>query len=208
MASSPAASSDSPCYLLELPPELRVLMYSFLYSGPLGLSLDLYDEAYLSPVTYSKPDNGALALLQTCKTIHFEATATFHDALELDVDVREDFLREHHIGDKRCIGPVTELTVLKQIKVADICVSAICKNSATDLTDRVRSLLGAMETSRSMSSLTLSFFGRGGWQREWQNMENALSGIKCKGIKLQASQWAEEGIGREKLMKLASRLSA
>ncbi|KAK5680256.1 hypothetical protein LTS10_007183 [Elasticomyces elasticus] len=80
------------CHLLELPIELRLQIWDFVYSGTYLLHVTVDTETvYIDPHLYYdftwSPTNNIPALLQTCRLINEEATPALYASTEFLIDI-------------------------------------------------------------------------------------------------------------------------
>lgn len=104
ISESMAQNQTSRSPFLRLPAEIRQLIYSFLYSQTLS-GFTAYDES-------TQPQNSAISLLFTCRTLFVECSALAfrHTALHLDepglerdgLDLEDDILHCDHPPDQDC----------------------------------------------------------------------------------------------------------
>lgn len=77
------------CYLLELPPELRLVIYDYFF---LVKTINIWIDWNVYRWRSYKP-NGSVSLLATCKTIFREATPVFYDRTTVHFSICDEFGR-------------------------------------------------------------------------------------------------------------------
>ena len=96
MMAQPAAKNDLsetlPCYILDLPPELCLEVYSYLFPDNTSIYGNYLNEVLAKEGSRwingpSRPDPGALALLRSCRLVNQEATPIFHSVLHAVVTI-------------------------------------------------------------------------------------------------------------------------
>ncbi|KAK5116053.1 hypothetical protein LTR85_009335 [Meristemomyces frigidus] len=208
-----SARPKQPCYLLKLPAKLRLEKYSYLYDGPFTLQFNILDEVYV-PFMESdlwrksddhgdggKPDQGALALLRTCKLIHAEAAPIFADNLALALSVwsgQEEFIETYEI----CLGSVAGWPDLFRTKEIEIEVWDNAGSSSEVLSDRLATLLDAMNYGESLELLTveLSILNE---EETPGRLLQVLSGIHCPGkVIIRAREKSSQVLGKKDLERV------
>lgn len=70
--------------LLDIPPELRPMIYSFLPDG--RVLQDIYpDSGFVETYGFNPPDRGSLSLSQSCRLIHDEVSDKLYSSLSLSI---------------------------------------------------------------------------------------------------------------------------
>jgi len=104
-----------------------------------------------------------------------------------------------------CIGPVTEWNVLGIAINATIFVYAWEDVPRHSLTNRFHSVLAAMRNGKALKKLTLDFCVE--YDYDWHEIQEALSGVECKAITIQVTDYAWKAIGEANMADLAKMLS-
>jgi len=95
------------CRLLELPPELRLVIYDYVWDEDIncGLNLNTTDEVH---VDYCDSPRHMTALLGTCNFIYSEAQPIFYDAIifHLDLDNYKVAYVTRQIGTTSTCAPL------------------------------------------------------------------------------------------------------
>ena len=89
------------CYLLDLPPELRVRIYEFVFNQQIFIMLS-HDPKGLTDV--ESWDKNPSALIKTCKTTHKEAKPVLYKQVSLQIDIEPCDHHRSAIFKKRFMG--------------------------------------------------------------------------------------------------------
>ena len=88
MASTSNSNSNKRCYLLEIPPELRVRIYDFVWDSEHKYDVTIYSNrkaCLTNGPSYDKIPAMIPHLLFTCRTINIEATPVFYGKIRIEV---------------------------------------------------------------------------------------------------------------------------
>ncbi|KAK3623490.1 hypothetical protein LTR56_021580 [Elasticomyces elasticus] len=169
------------CHLLELPPELRLLIYEFVYAGDFRHEIVL-DSIMVVSVNLSSDDVGRFAhfaaLLRTCTLIRHEAEPVLYEAAPLDIYIEG----EAYLYEKCWKGELHTCPFIKHItniKKLEICVSDV-NNSEDNAVRCIDGLINALPDKKryGLDSIEL-------WRGDdtWVNKTRvitALMGLNCK----------------------------
>jgi len=160
---------DPPCYLLELPPEMRLVVYSHLFSGPYTFQIDVADKVYVyrqgrgrkRDYGTAEPDRGVQSLLRTCKVTHAEASPVFYDNIILNVNLFDSKQTLRPILAVQCLGQPSIHRLRRGIKHVELELWSIdVSATAGAMPERLAAFFNAIEHGARLktSSITLWLF--------------------------------------------------
>ncbi|KAK5136874.1 hypothetical protein LTR08_001796 [Meristemomyces frigidus] len=202
-----AANSDSqqPCYLLQLPRELRDVVYYYVYDRPhTSQEATVLDKIYARKATISPVDRGSLALLRTCKTLNQEATPIFEGNRVLYVSIKDSDIP--YPGSFCVDEPLLphDRDSLGRVK-AEIEMSVWDTDPSTChlLPGRVTALMEAINYGRGVKQLHVHFCVRE-YERDPGALCKAFKPLSYGGnITIEATARSQRILGPENLVELA-----
>jgi hypothetical protein len=221
------AADDQRCCLLEIPPELRLRIYEFVFGEPKTARFSLLEDIGFETMTDDrgweegqgpKPEP---QLLRTCKLINNEASAAYYNHVTIFVDVEGGNERIWTLEDLVRLGKIEDRGMwLKQLRSVRIWWFPWCEPTCISIHDtstlihRTNAFLDAIDIRRQLKTLTLDFSDPEGTASFviQATLCGALKNIECAGkvIVCPADLWDvdSEGIEDEPCRALAKRLEA
>lgn len=205
-------ASNPPCHLLDLPPELRLEIYGWLFDAALEVQLDVLDDIFIDADITGPPEAFlGVKLLQTCRIIHKEAEPILyhHAVFNLEVADGEERLDDDHLAVN--LGSIHNCRyLLHRIRMAKLTMySTRFPVDIGKLTLHIAAVLDAMEQGRHVKRLTIDFTERFyDWDEESDKAVVAavclqLESIRCEGEVILRGR---NGASRLQLQSLAEKL--
>ena len=182
------------CHLLELPPELRLMIHEYLFPR-CAWTLELTDTHIHRVMVVTKADVAkyefenrmeppkvedqrpfsSLALLTTCKLIRYEALPVFRENIELIIYVAGC---DSRVG--RAISSIQDFSAFSSIRHLAIQVLPCCCSEWVGTSDRLRLLFRVLQfNAAGLESLhievTVDMIFE---QEEWESLVSALSSLR------------------------------
>ncbi|KAK4954523.1 hypothetical protein LTR10_007954 [Elasticomyces elasticus] len=179
------ARASQRCHLLELPPELRLLIYEFLYAS--DYKHNIVVDGALVVFTLAKPIFGRIfqhfaALLRTCTLIHNEAEPILYEATAFDMYIQSELLsversRKGKLHTCKFFGHIMNIRKLK-IRVPDV------DNGVDNAVRCIAGLARALPSNKQYRLTNIEmWYGSPTWERK-DGIVKALMGLNCKpGVK-------------------------
>lgn len=157
LVSAAPVQAPKRCYLLEMPPELRLNIYDILFD-PQQYVFFIGNEIYYEREYIS----GALTvhgtmLLQTCREIHQEAFPVFYDKCLLRIYCMDDLNTMYNSEHRREMDTDGLAMALKCARKVKVIVQRNSDETISGLTSSITRVLSQLEFGRSLRDLELLF---------------------------------------------------
>ncbi|KAK5710708.1 hypothetical protein LTR15_012864 [Elasticomyces elasticus] len=193
------------CYLLELPPELRLKIYDYLFTEKLDVLLTIYRDCEMQ--THLKnPESGSAvskkevrklsALLKTCKALATEITPILFKNLQFRIHLSPD---TGNISFQKKLRKLHRCQFAKHIRAMSISVTAGDHSAVASAGERLRMLTKVFQPGRMIKLDTLRlYFSTVDMMGAADPILKATMAINCKkGFKLYYSSFDSGSGGRD-----------
>ncbi|KAK4902564.1 hypothetical protein LTR27_000501 [Elasticomyces elasticus] len=184
---------SSRCYLLELPPELRLEIYDYLFIEKYEVLLTVDRDCEMQ-TCLRNPESGSAvpkkearklsALLKTCKTLATEVTPVLSQNLHFHIHLSPDM--GSNLSPQKKLRKLHQCQFAKHIRMMSISVTAPDHAAAASAGERLRMLTKVLQPDRTIKLDTLRlYFSTVDMMGAADPILKALMAINCKkGFKL------------------------
>ena len=192
----------APCYLLKLPPEIRLIIWCQLDTQVQYVLLNAAEHLFVRSsdqyVSRTNKDNSLLHLRLTCKTFCAEATPTFFERQQFFLTVHDSDASILPMAYRHRVGADTDTTLnhplLKSVRKLDLLISIRASQRVELVLENTRQLLHGLAYCRNVQELRLQL-GHDNTEKGIASLEGVmrlLLNLKCWGrvsMKDVGSRW-------------------